>query len=259
MAAHALVTGASSGIGECFARELAARRRDLILVARSGDKLEALARELRSKHGIAAEALPFDLSAPGAASELAGVVEQRGLEVDLLINNAGFGRRGAFQKLSLERQSEMIRLNVEAVVELSYRLLPSMIAKRRGAIINVSSTASFQPIPWTIVYAATKSFVTSFSLGLAEEVREHGITVVTLCPGGTETNFFEANQYGTRKLPGGLQPVGEVVAAALDRLDRGGGLVVPRFFNKFGVFVQRFIPRSLVMKVASDLFRPKGV
>src|SRR5579863_7896393 len=233
--AYALVTGASSGIGEHFARALAARRRNLLLVARSRAKLESLAEELRRAHGVLAEALPFDLSAPGAAEALAAALGERGIEVDLLVNNAGFGRRGEFARLALDRQSEMIRLNVHAVVELTHRLLAPMMAKRRGAIINVSSTASFQPVPWTTVYAAAKAFVTSFSLGLAEEVRQHGIVVVTLCPGGTETNFFEASSYGTRKIPGGLQPAGEVVDAALDRLERGG-LVVPRWFNKLGVF-----------------------
>src|SRR5579863_8278256 len=155
--AYALVTGASSGIGEHFARALAARRRNLLLVARSRAKLESLAEELRRAHGVLAEALPFDLSAPGAAEALAAALGERGIEVDLLVNNAGFGRRGEFARLALDRQSEMIRLNVHAVVELTHRLLAPMMAKRRGAIINVSSTASFQPVPWTTVYAATKA------------------------------------------------------------------------------------------------------
>ena len=255
--AYALITGASSGIGEQFARALAARGHNLVLVARSREKLQSLAAELARVNGILAEALPFDLSAAGAADQLARALGERGHEIDLLVNNAGFGARGEFWQLPLDRQSEMLRLNIHAVVELTHRLLPAMIAKRHGAIINVSSTASFQPVPYTTTYAATKAFVTSFSLGLAEELRAYGVAVVTLCPGGTRTNFFEASQYGRRDFPGGLQPAEEVAQEALKALDRGGGLVVPRLFNKVGVFVQRFVPRSLVMRVAANLFKPE--
>jgi uncharacterized protein len=152
----------------------------------------------------------------------------------------------------------MIRLNVAAVMELTHLLLPPMIARHRGAIINVSSTAGFQPVPWTTVYAATKAFVTSFSLALAEETREHGIAVVTLCPGGTRTNFLEASRYGQRTLPGGLQAPEEVVELTLAALDRGGGLVIPRLLNKMTVWLQRVVPRSLVMKATARLFRPSA-
>jgi len=251
------VTGASSGIGECFARALAARRHNLALVARSEERLKSLAAELRSVHGIRVEPLGLDLSAPGAATRLLDTLGERELEVNLLVNNAGFGARGEFWKLPLDRQLQMVRLNIGATTELTYLLLGPMIARHRGAIINVSSTAGFQPLPWTAVYAATKSFVTNFSLGLAEEVRPYGVKIVTLCPGGTRTNFFEASQYGQRSMPGGLQPPEEVVELALASLDRGGGLVVPRLLNKLTVFVQRLIPRSLVMKVAAQIFRPR--
>jgi uncharacterized protein len=253
---YTLITGASGGLGECFARSLAAQHHRVVLVARSREKLEALASELRAAHGVAAEALPFDLSLPGAAAQLVSALRPRGIEVDLLVNNAGFGARGEFWELARDRQTQMLRLNVETLMELTHLLAGPMVARRCGGIINVSSTAGFQPIPWTSVYAATKAFVTSFSLGLAEELRPHGVTVVTLCPGGTQTNFFEASQYGQRTLPGGLQAPEEVVAAALESLDRGGGLVVPRLLNKLTVFVQRFVPRGLVMKATAELFRP---
>jgi uncharacterized protein len=254
-AAYALITGASSGIGESFARALAARHHNLVLVARSKEKLESLAAELRDKQDILTEAVPVDLSLDGAATGLARIMDERKIEIDLLVNNAGFGAQGEFWKLALDRQLEMLRLNVSALVELTYRLLPGLI-ERRGALINVSSTASFQPVPYTTTYASTKAFVTSFSLGLAEELREYGVRVVTLCPGGTRTNFFDAGHYHRRRVPGGLQPVEEVVAEALRRLERGGGLAVPRFFNKASIFVQRLVPRSAVMKVTADLFRP---
>ncbi len=252
---YALVTGASSGIGECFARRLAARQQNLILVARSKEKLATLAKELNSAHGIVAQPIDFDLGVPGAAVRLAGLLRERQLPVNLLVNNAGFGARGRFHQLPLERQSEMIRLNILALIELTYHLLPAMVEARRGGIINVSSTASFQPVPYTTVYGATKAFVTSFSLGLAEELRGSGVKVVTLCPGGTETNFFRASGYGERKMPIGKQTAEEVVKVALKALDRNGGLVVSGTANKAGVFVQRFVPRSLVTKSAARLFK----
>lgn len=253
--AYALVTGASSGIGKELAKALAARRRNLVLVARSKDKLDALAAELRARHAILAEPVGFDLSREGAAAWLYERLRGLGLKVDLLVNNAGFGARGRFWQLPAERQAQMIRLNVNALVELTHLFLPSFVAERRGAVINVSSTASFQPVPYISIYAATKAFVTSFSLGLAEELRPYGVAVVTLCPGGTETNFFEAGQYGKRKMPGGLQPAPEVVEAALRALDHGGGLVVPRLMNKASIFVQRVMPRSWVIKAAARIFK----
>ncbi len=251
---YALITGASSGIGEEFARALAARKLNLVLVARSKDKLDALASEFRVRHGILVEPMESDLSLPGAAGHLNERLRLRGLNIDLLVNNAGFGARGRFWELSPERQMAMLRLNIDALVELTHLLLPPMLRERRGAIINVSSTAGFQPIPYTAVYGATKAFVTSFSMALAEELRPCGVTVVTLCPGGTDTNFLKASQYGTRSIPGGLQPASEVVAEALRALDHGG-LVVPRLMNKAGVFAQRFVPRSWVVKTAARIFR----
>jgi len=252
---YALVTGASSGIGECFARMLAARKQNLILVARSKEKLIALGKELSAAHRITTEPVDFDLSVAGASERLAALLRDRNLKVELLINNAGFGARGKFHELPLDRQSQMIRLNVMALVELTHFLLPAMVKAGRGAIINVSSTASFQPVPYTTIYGATKAFVTSFSLGLAEELRGSGVSVVTFCPGGTRTNFGVASQYGETKLPGGSHSPEEVVSLALKALDAGGGLVVPGAKNKAGVFVQRFVPRSWVVKGAARIFK----
>ncbi|MGE5325864.1 MAG: SDR family NAD(P)-dependent oxidoreductase [Deltaproteobacteria bacterium] len=253
---YALITGASSGIGECFARALAARKHNLVLVARSKDKLEALAEELSAKHRLRAAAFAADLSRPGAASALAERLAAKKLPVDLLVNNAGFGARGEFWHLSLERMQEMMQLNVLTLVELTHRLIPAMIANKSGAVINVSSTASFQPVPYTTIYGATKAFVTSFSMALAEELRPHGIRVVTLCPGGTRTNFFVASDYKKRTLPGGLQAPEEVVEEALRALDRSGGLVIPRFTNKMSIFSQRLVPRRTVARIAARLFGP---
>ena len=254
----ALITGASSGIGECFARALARRGRNLVLTARSEGKLSQLAADLVRDRSIKVEVIPADLSVRDAAPQLAELLKQRNLSISLLINNAAFGGRGEFWKLPLERQMAMVRLNVNALAELTYLLLPPMVERRKGAIINVSSVVSFQPMAYTATYAATKAFVTSFSMGLAEEVRPHGIRVVTLCPGSTRTNFFEAGNYGVRNMPGGMQEPEEVVEDALRTLDRGGGLVVPRLLNKLSVFVQRFAPRETVAKLAAMAFRPRN-
>ncbi|MCL5005949.1 MAG: SDR family oxidoreductase [Acidobacteria bacterium] len=254
---YALVTGASSGIGECFARSLAARKRNLVLVARSTDKLRALATELQSSHGILAEPLTSDLSQPEAGIRLADLLAERGFAIDLLINNAGFGARGEFWKLPLERQSAMMRLQIETTVELTFCLLPPMITQCQGGLINVSSMTGFQPIPYATTYSATKAFVTSFSMGLREELRPYGIAVVTVCPGGTRTNFVTVGaRHGRHRFPGSPQPPEEVVAEALKQLDLGGGLVVPRFLNKASVFSQRFFPRSLAPKVLARMNRP---
>ncbi len=255
MKTYALVTGASSGIGECFARALAARGKNLLLVARSAEKLEALARDLAVRHSIEAEALPADLAEPGAASHLAMSIFSRGFAVDLLVNSAGFGAQGKFWEIPLERHAQMLRLNVQALVELCHLLLVGMLERKGGTIINVSSTASFQPLPYTSSYAATKSFVTSFSLGLAEELRPCGVKVITLCPGPTRTRFFEAGQYRTIRMRGKLQAPEEVVEAALKRLDRGG-LVLCRWLDKALVFMERFLPRAIVTRGAAELFKP---
>lgn len=254
-AGYALVTGASRGIGNHFARALAARSWDLIVVARRKDRLDQLAGELSIASGIRAEAVALDLTAAGAAAELKQVISERGLEVELLVNNAGLGHRGEFKEVPLDEQSNMIRLNTVALVEITHHVLPSMIAKRRGAIINVSSTAGFQPMPYVAVYAATKAFVTSFSMALAEEVRPHGITVVTLCPGPTRTES-QTGEDSRSGFPGGLQPAEEVVEEALRQIDRQSGLVVPRLINKVMAFSNRLMPLQLSAKAVARVTRP---
>lgn len=252
-----LITGASSGIGECFARNLAAQGENLLMVARSGDKLESLATELKTTYRILAEPLPMDLSEPGAGEHLARLVGQRGFTIDLLINNAGFGARGKFWELPLDKQTAMTRLQIEALLELTFHLLPGMIERRRGRIINVSSMTGFQPIPYATSYAATKAFMNSFSMALREELKPYQITVVTLCPGGTRTNFVNIGaREGRHRFPGGPQPPEQVVDDALQQLQRGGGLVVPRFVNKASIFSQRFLPRETVAKLLARMSKP---
>jgi short-subunit dehydrogenase len=257
-ARYALVTGASSGIGEAFARALCLRGQNVILLARSHDKLQNLAAELSSSHDVRALAYTCDLSRPQAAGEVVRFLKSELLEVNLLINNAAFGGRGEFWRLPLDQQTKMLRLNVQAVSDLTHALLPAMVARRTGGVINVSSITGFQPIPYAALYAASKAFVTSFSMALAEELRPHGIAVVTLCPGGTRTNFQEIGERGRRRFPGKRQEPEEVVQIALKRLAKGGGLVVPRLSNQLTVGIQRAIPRSVLPRVLARFSRPQG-
>ncbi|WNO53903.1 SDR family NAD(P)-dependent oxidoreductase [Stakelama saccharophila] len=185
----ALVTGASAGLGVHFARALAAGGHDLILTARRGDRLEALAADLRARHGIAATAIAADLAEAGAVDMLMAGIDRRGLAVDILINNAGFGASGAFAEQDRAMLARMVDCNCRALVELCHAVLPGMIRMRAGAILNLASTAAFQPGPWMSAYYASKAFVLHFSEGLHEEVKQHGVHVSALCPGPTRTDF----------------------------------------------------------------------
>jgi short-subunit dehydrogenase len=253
---YALITGASSGIGECFARALARRRQNVVLVARSEEKLKELAEDLKRGHGIEAVPVAIDLSENGAAQRLVRALREHQLEIKLLVNNAGVGAQGEFWRVPIERQQAMLRLNIQALVELSALLIPALVEQKSGGIINVSSTASFQPLPYTCVYAATKAFVTSFSTALAEELRPYGVRVVTLCPGTTRTRFFEAGGYAPLRFRAGFQAPDKVAEAGLRALDRGGGLMLPRWIDRGMVFAERFLPRSWVVRGAAGMFKP---
>lgn len=189
----ALITGASMGIGAAFARELAARGMNLVLVARSVDRLQALADELTPRHGIRVEVVPADLSQPDAGRAIAETCSRLGLEVHLLVNNAGFGTSGPFHTISPERERDEVMVNVLAVVDLTHRFLPGMRARKAGGIINVASTAAFQPIPYLAVYAASKAFVLSFSEALWAECQEEAVRVLALCPGPGGHAVFRAH------------------------------------------------------------------
>jgi short-subunit dehydrogenase len=251
-----LITGASSGIGEAFARRLAALGRNVLLVARSEGKLVTLCNELGRTNSIRAQHIVLDLTKPESPRRLFEETEKRGLVIDLLINNAGFGSMGDFTRLSLERELRMIDLNVKALVELTHRFLIPMRARKQGAIINVASTAGFQPVPYMTTYAATKAFVLSFSEALWEENRPHGINVIALCPGVTETNFFEAAQIEKPPLRV-VQTPEEVVDAALGGLARGKGHIVSGWTNFLMIEAERLAPRSLVTRMAGRVWRPK--
>jgi short-subunit dehydrogenase len=251
-----LITGASSGIGAAFARKLAARGRNVLLVARSEDKLIALCNELGRLTSIRAQYVALDLTKPDDRLQLLEETKKRELEIDMLINNAGFGSMGDFVKLDLARETEMIELNITALVELTQRFLGPMRDRQRGTIINVASTAGFQPVPYMATYAATKAFVLSFSEALWDENRMHGIHVMALCPGVTETNFFEAA--GIDRPPmRTVQTPEEVVETALRALHRQKSLVVSGWANWFVVEAERFVPRSVVTKVAGNALRSR--
>jgi uncharacterized protein len=252
----ALITGASQGLGRVFARALAARKQNVILVARSRDKLEKLAHELQRSQSVFAEVFEFDLASPSAGQRLAQQLSDRKLQVNLLVNNAGFGVRGEFQNLTLWRQMEMLSLNNAAVVELTYSLLPSLMEHPQAGIINVSSMAGFQPIPYASLYAATKSFLTSFSLGLQEELRSSRVSVVTLCPGRILADGRNGEgKNGNRRFGFIYQSPEDVVRDALESLAKGGGLVIPGFVNKLSIFAQRLIPRRAVPTLVARMSR----
>jgi uncharacterized protein len=250
----ALITGASSGIGEAFARKLAAQGRNVLLVARSEEKLITLCNELGRLNRIRAQYLALDLTDPQAPARLFDEAASRGLTVDLLINNAGFGAMAEFTSVALDRQLSMIDLNVKSLVELTYRFLPPMRQRGQGAIINVASTAGFQAVPFMAVYAATKAFVLSFSEALWEENRSYGVTVMALCPGVTETNFFEA-AHGHKPPARSAQTPEEVVETALRGLLRQKSQIISGWTNLMMVEAERFTPRSFVLRMAGRMMR----
>jgi short-subunit dehydrogenase len=250
----ALITGASSGIGEVFARKLAARGRNVLLVARSEDKLITLCNELGRSNSIRAQYVALDLSEPESPARLFEEAEKRGLQVDMLINNAGFGSMGEFSKLDLARELNMIDLNIKSLVELTQRFLQPMIERKQGAIINVASTAAFQPVPFMATYAATKAFVLSFSEALWEENRPYGIKVLALCPGVTDTNFFEAAR-GQKPPARVSQSPEDVVDTALRGLSRGKSHVISGWTNFLMTQSERLAPRSLTTRIAGRMMR----
>ncbi len=249
-----LITGASSGIGEVFARKLAARGRSVLLVARSEDKLITLCNELGRSNNVRAQYIALDLSQPESAARLFEEVEQRGLSVEMLINNAGFGSMGDFAKLDLARELNMIDLNIKSLVELTHLFLQPMLARKQGTIINVASTAAFQPVPFMATYAATKAFVLSFSEALWEENRTRGIQVMALCPGVTETNFFEAAR-GQKPPARVAQTPEEVVDTALRGLAQNRSHIISGWTNYFMTQSERLVPRSLITRVAGRMMR----
>jgi len=243
-----LITGASSGIGEEFARRLAAEGHNLVLVARSEKALHELCDELMLEHKITAHYVALDLSRADADQQLSDETEKHGFEVDWLINNAGFGSYGDFIKLDRDRELQMIDLNIRSLVALTHRYLPAMRERRSGTIINVSSAASFQPIPFFATYAATKAFVTSFSEAIAEENRPFGIKIMALCPGSTKTNFFAAANMDKPVQIKGQQTSAEVVETAMRGVRSSRTRIVSGFVNFVVSVVVNIVPNAVITR-----------
>jgi uncharacterized protein len=249
-----LITGASSGIGRELARLFAADGAGLVLVARSEDKLRELAGELGAQYGAEVQVVPADLRRPASPGEIVETLAQRHIDVDVLVNNAGFGAHGPVADLGAERQMEMIDVNVAALTRLTALLLPRMVERRRGAILNVASTAAFQPGPNQAVYCATKAYVLSFTEALAEEVRGSGVRVTCLAPGATDTGFAaQAGMAGTRLFRWGVMDAARVARAGHDGVRHGNGLVIPGTRNRLLAFAVRLSPRAVVTKVSAYL------
>jgi uncharacterized protein len=252
-----LITGASGGIGEAFGRRLAADKHNLVLAARSEEKLRQLCDELSKKHGVTAHFIAVDLTDPEADRRVFEETEKLGVEVDWLINNAGFGSMGDFAKLDLTRELQMIDLNVRCLVALTHCYLQGMRDRRRGTIINVSSAAGFQPIPFMATYAATKAFVTSFSEAIAEESRPYGIQVLALCPGSTETNFHAAANMDRALAFKGQETPEQVVETAIDAIGTGRAKIVSGWTNWLVASGVNFLPNSLITRVMAKGMRSR--
>lgn len=254
----ALITGASAGLGEAFARALAAEGHDLILTARRADKLDALAAELRAARGVAVRVFAADLGRPDAPERLLADVAAAGLTIDLLVNNAGYGLRGSFAEGEREAQLGIVDLNCRALVALAHGVLPPMLERGSGAILNVASTAAFQPGPWMAIYYASKAFVLSFSEALHEEVRGRGVRVTALCPGPTRTEF--AGRAGMEDM--GFDRIGAdptaVVRDGLAAMRAGAAVKVSGLANTVAADAVRFLPRVLARKVVGAIQKRRG-
>jgi len=253
--ATALITGASAGIGRELARLFAADGHELLLVARRLPELQALCAELSGRHGVQARAVACDLASKGALDEL--LVELRGLELDYLVNNAGFGTVGEFAELAAEREAAMVELNVTAVLRLTRAVLPGMVARRKGWILNVGSTAGFQPGPYMATYYASKAFVNSFSEALSYELRASGVSVTVSCPGPTSTEFGALSGVDQSRLfKLGAASAASVASEAYRAMLRRQPMVVHGLINWFLVQSLRLSPRAVVRAIIALLNRP---
>jgi short-subunit dehydrogenase len=254
----ALVTGASAGIGQALARELAAGGANLILTARRLDRLEQFAAELKSGSGVATEVVAADLAQTGAPEKIFAFTKDRRIAVQLLVNNAGFGQYGEVPQVEPQRLLDMVQVNCSAVVHLTRLYLPEMVARRSGDILILASTAAFQAVPYISVYAATKAFDLLFAEGLAEEMRPHGLRVCALCPGSTESEFHQVAGQDHLKFAEKHRETAEKVArVGLQALAAGKSSVISGAGNTFGVIGQRLVPRSFVTRIAAGMFKPK--
>jgi short-subunit dehydrogenase len=250
----ALVTGASAGIGVALARELASQGAKLILTARRRDRLDALAAELRGR-GCEVVTVAADLNDPAAPRRIYDATEGAGIEVDILINNAGLGLYGAMHTNPMEQELGQIRVNCEAMVGIARLFVPRMVERGRGWVLITASTASFQPVPYMSTYAATKAFDRFFALGLAQEVTRYGVKVTALCPGATESEFFDVAHAGIFRKRG-VQPAEEVARLGLTALARGQRTIVPNLSGRVTAFVVRFVPVGVITYFVEKMAKP---
>src|SRR5208337_2941743 len=253
----ALVTGASAGIGVALASQLGAGGTHLVLTARRRDRLEELTRKLSEAHGIQTEIFTADLTQPDASERIYAFTQQKGLTIDLLINNAGFGQYGELSQVAPQRLLDMVQVNCAAVVHLTRLFLPSMIARHRGDILILASTASFQAVPYISTYAATKAFDLLFAEGLAEEMKPHDIRVCALCPGSTESEFHAVAGQVQFTNKHRKESADKVARTGLEALAAGKSYVISGLGNYLGANVQRIVPRRTVTRVAASMFRPE--
>jgi short-subunit dehydrogenase len=258
----ALVTGASGGIGAEIARELARRGHGLVLVARRKPRLESLAEELSAEYGIRAETIASDLGKPASRSRIAGRITELGLDVEILVNNAGFATGGPFYEADPARELEQVHVLVEAVVALTSMFLPAMVKRRRGAVLNVASTAAMQPLPYAAGYSAAKAYVLTFSEAIHQEVGGRGVTVTALCPGPVETEFWEiagwqaGGQSFERAVPSpALISAKDAARAGVDGLEGGKRVVVPGLPMRAAMLATRYIPHAVKLPVVERMMR----
>lgn len=246
----ALITGASQGIGYELAKICAREEHDLILIARDKPRLQLIAKELAREFSIAVHVIPKDLAESQSPAQIYSAVQRQGLQVDMLINNAGFGNLGPFLETPWQKESDMIALNIAALTELTSLFAKDMVSRKEGKILNVSSLAAFFPGPYMSVYYATKAYVLSFSLALSRELKGTGVTVTTLCPGPTHSEFQK--RAGIRDVSifkSGVMSTERVAQAGYRGMSRGKVIVIPGLKNKLSVFLARFVPRSVLSGV----------
>lgn len=252
----ALITGASMGIGRELAKIFASDGHDVVLVARSEDKLQTLARELEGAHGVSAHVVAADLTDPAAPASIFQTLDAKGIQLDYLVNNAGFGASGPFAELALAPQMDMLQVNIDALVALTHLALRGMLARSKGRILNIASTAGFQAGPDMAVYYATKGFVLLFSEGVAEEVKGSGVTVTVHCPGATETSFAgRAGNAQSILFKLGAASAEKVARHAYRSMMKGKVVAIEGFMNWLAAFSVRFGPRALIRKIARLLNR----
>jgi short-subunit dehydrogenase len=258
-ASTALITGASSGIGTEFARQLAQRGYNVTLVARRRERLDALAKEIEEAHGVKADVSVCDLGSAAARGRMIGAVKRRGRDVEILVNNAGFGSGGRFHELDPDTELAMVRTNVEAVLHLCTEFVPPMAERGRGAVLNVASVAAFQPVPRQATYAATKAFVLSFTEGLTADLHGTGVTATSLCPGPVPTEFGEVADIDENllNLPGVSVSPDDIAKAGIEGMDGGKRVVIPGPATRATAIIGRFAPRWITLETMRR-FYPVG-